>query len=499
MLMKYRKAIFLGVIFLLATGIRLYDLTDEPLEFHITRQLRGAANARAIYLNDIPDADQALADFSSKQLDQAGLIEPPLQEYFTAQIYKLLGGEKVWAGRLVSIFFWLVGGWALFSLSKEISTFAGGVASLCFYLFLPFGILFSRALMPDPMMVASTAISIWALVHWEKNQTTKWAMITGLATGYAILSKSVAGFILIVPFAAFILATMGFKRAIRNKQVWWIVGLTALPNLAFYYYGVFVHGGLLSSFSARFFPQLLVDASFYVRWLDKIEFKIGLIVFLFGVIGIAVMEQKKYQWLLGGWLAGYFLYGFIFPYHIWTHDYYHLPLIPIVAAMLAPAVSHLNASLQKKEYPAARTAIMFAGLALVVGYNLWTVRVELAKTDYRDVATHWQSIAVIFEDFPDDSVIALTSDYGRQLAFYGNLGVGIWPRTGDLSLAKLSGKTYSFDQIWDNVLEQDYRFFLITAFKQLESQKQLRDHLADNYPVFDQGPGYLIYDLNVQK
>jgi 4-amino-4-deoxy-L-arabinose transferase-like glycosyltransferase len=499
MLVKNRKAILLAVIFLLGAAIRLYDLTDEPLEFHITRQLRSAANARAIYFSGLQDVDQDLLDFSTDQLEQAGLIEPPLQEFFTAQIYKLIGSEKVWAGRLVSIFFWLVGGWAIFSLSKEFSSFAGGIASLCFYLFLPFGVLFSRALMPDPMMVASTAIAVWALVNWEKNQTTKWAVVTGLITGYAILSKSVAGFILILPFAFFILISLGFKQAVRSKQVWLIVVLTTLPNLAYYYYGIFVHGGLLSSFSARFFPQLLADSSFYVRWLDKIEFKFGLIVFLFGVIGIALVERKKFQWLLGGWLAGYFLYGFFFPYHIWTHDYYHLPLVPIIAAMLAPAVSHLYASVQKKEYPVYRTALVFAGLALLVGYNLWTVRVELAKVDYRNVAEHWSFIASLFDDYPDESVVALTGDYGRQLAFYGNIAVDVWPRTGDIALAQLSGKYTTFEKLWADIEEQEYRFFLITAFSQLELQTELREHLANNYEVFEQGLGYLIFDLNTPK
>ena len=36
-------------ILLLGLGLRLYDLTDQPIDFHSTRQLRNAVVARAIY------------------------------------------------------------------------------------------------------------------------------------------------------------------------------------------------------------------------------------------------------------------------------------------------------------------------------------------------------------------------------------------------------------------------------------------------------------------
>ena len=44
--------------FLLGLAVRLYDLTDPPLDFHPTRQLHSALIARGMYyqnLDDIPD------------------------------------------------------------------------------------------------------------------------------------------------------------------------------------------------------------------------------------------------------------------------------------------------------------------------------------------------------------------------------------------------------------------------------------------------------------
>ena len=47
----------LSLLLLLGLGIRLYDLTDAPLDFHPTRQLRGALIAPGIYYRWLPHAD----------------------------------------------------------------------------------------------------------------------------------------------------------------------------------------------------------------------------------------------------------------------------------------------------------------------------------------------------------------------------------------------------------------------------------------------------------
>ena len=44
-------------LFALGLAIRLYDLTDPPLDFNPTRQLRGAIMARGYYYEMLPDAD----------------------------------------------------------------------------------------------------------------------------------------------------------------------------------------------------------------------------------------------------------------------------------------------------------------------------------------------------------------------------------------------------------------------------------------------------------
>lgn len=494
---KYAGALLVVVVFALGALIRLYDATDEPLEVHATRQLHSARIARGFYYQDNPDIPLEKRQFVAQEMDSRSLIEPSIIEWLSAQTYKLVGQEHPWIARYYSIAFWMLGGLALFSLTRDFSSTAGGVAAISFYFFLPFGVHFSRVFMPDPMMTAFTVIAIWALYQWEKRRTIPWALFAGLVTGYAILTKSVAGFILIFPFAFFTISSLGFKGALRNRQVWLIVFFAALPSAIYYYYGIVINGTLGSQFSGRFFPQMWSDPGFYVKWLDRLESSFGLITVLIGVFGIALARRTAVLWLLVGWWLGYIVYGFTFPYHLLTHVYYHLPLVPIIAATLAPAAAALYEKLLALPKPWFRTAILLTGLAVVVAHSMWTVRVELAKKDYRQAPEYWQSVAAVFTDYPNEKIIALSFDYGQQLSYYGELSTTHWSTIGDLNYQALQGKESTFEDRWSAT--DGFRFFLVTSPNLFERDVELYERLTNRYQIFAEGLSFVVYDLAAPK
>ena len=81
--------------FLLGLAVRLYDITDPPLDFHPTRQLHSALIARGMYyqnLDDIPDWQRERA---VDQWKAEGLIEPQIMEHLTAFTYRIIGAPKL--------------------------------------------------------------------------------------------------------------------------------------------------------------------------------------------------------------------------------------------------------------------------------------------------------------------------------------------------------------------------------------------------------------------
>src|SRR3990172_3108475 len=239
------------VMFSLGLGIRLYDLTDEPLDFHPTRQLRSAIMARGMYYYLSPSAPEWERQQAIEQLAGESLIEPPIFESVVALTYRLIGSDAVWVARLYASLFWIIGGVALFFLASAMTSPDGGVLATAYYLFVPFGVIASRSFQPDPLMVMFILLALWAFYRWYRQQSWKSAILAGVLAGIALFVKAVALFPVLFALAAFILVARGLRRAIRDPQIWVIALLAALPVLAYHIYGVYVLGSLESQFAGR--------------------------------------------------------------------------------------------------------------------------------------------------------------------------------------------------------------------------------------------------------
>jgi hypothetical protein len=120
------------------------------------------------------------------------------------------------------------------------------------------------------------------------------------------------------------------------------------------------------------------------------------------------------------------------------------------------------------------------------------VRSEMKSVDYRPQVAYW---AEIREKIGDQvSLIALTEDYGNRLAYWGWQLDDEWPTTGDQNLRELAGKAKTFDEIF-NDRSVGKQYFLVTQFKQFDSQPDLKDKLFNTYPILEQTPDYIIFDL----
>jgi hypothetical protein len=175
---------------------------------------------------------------------------------------------------------------------------------------------------------------------------------------------------------------------------------------------------------------------------------------------------------------------------MYTHNYYHLQLVPIVGASLGVVGQALyeQVARQPRLWQALLTGILLVGVA----YPSWVSIAEFNRESYRSEPTYWQEIA---SHLPTDGkIIALTQDYGYRLMYYGWRKVTLWPTRGERTLASLRGSAKEFEAYFGKRTEgKDY--FLITAFGQFNDQPDLEQMLTDHYPLVSQGDGYLIYLL----
>src|SRR5512136_142891 len=210
--------IALAAALLASFGLRMINLKDPPLDFAGTRQLFSALKARGLYYEHATNVPEATR-IQAISLGDVGIVEPPVLENIVAQTYRLTG-EHLWIARIYSSFFWVMGGLALFLLIREIASSAAAMIATLFYLFVPFGVVASRAFMPDPLMVCLIIFSLWALRCWQNTGSWKWAIAFGILAGAALFVKNLSAFIIVGGFAGVIIGAKGLKRSIRNLQVW---------------------------------------------------------------------------------------------------------------------------------------------------------------------------------------------------------------------------------------------------------------------------------------
>lgn len=492
-LLTSRKwVVWVILVFLFGLGaiIRFYDLTDAPLDFHPTRQLHSALIARgmAAQASDLYPAEQA--EIAIQQWKLEGLIEPPIMERLTAFTYLALGREVLWAARIYAILIWLLGGVGLYLLVKELKSIDAAIIALIFYLFLPYSALASRAFQPDPLLVCSIIWAWWAAVKWARNSSWKWTVVAGLLSGFAIFVKSTAVFFLLGAYIGLVLFGKGIRFTIKDKRTWLLVLLAVLPYTAFHIYGVYITGQLASQFSLRFFPQLWLQPAFYLQWIGQVNGTVGFPFFLAAVLGIFLLPEKSHRAMLAGVLLGYFLYGMTFTHHITTHDYYHLPLVPLVAAGVGIAFSTLARQLLGPKWLAR--LILVAVLLGWIGVNAWDVRVTLKRNDYRPEAAIWKELGeTLGQGTP---VVGLLHDYGYRLEYWGWVTPSVWFTSGDLRYRELAGQTFDFETLFIETTAGK-QYFVVTLFGEYDSQPELKAKLEKGYPVYKQTGDYLIFDL----
>lgn len=493
---KKFTVIVLLVLFLLGgIGIRLIDFTDLPLDFASTRQFHSLLLARSYYYQmdtlDTLSMPQELRTFAIDKAKAEPIVEPPILEHLVALTYRVIGHEYILVGRIYSILFWVLGGIPIFLLSRRILSINGAFAVLAYYLFEHFGILASRSFQPDSMMIMFLLWALYFQIRWAQADSLKNAIFAGVFTGLAILIKAPMIFFAGLPFALLTLQK-GFKFWSKNGRVYLMAILALAPGLVYNLISATAGGNAGAILGGRFYPQLYTQLSWYVQWLTTLKATVGQVPFVIGLLAFFLIKDKSTRTYYAGLWIGYLLYGFTFAYHIYSHNYYQLPLLVILALGFGIILMLIFEKLEENNLNwLAKIAIFFI-FVFSVGMVTQRVHSYLNQTDYRPDAQKFTELGNIVGH--DVSVIALTQDYGYPLSYWSYIGPSLWPTSADRDLKNIVGASDpAFQQLFKE-LTVGKDAFLVTRLDEFEKQTDLKDHLLSNYPN-QQGDDYYIFDL----
>ena len=479
-------------LFALGFGVRLIGLTQPPLDFHPTRQLHSAEIARGLYYATLPGVPAWQRDFAITGQLRRGLIEPQVLETVSAWLFHIVGGEELWAPRVLSIAFWTLGAWFVYCIARRWCGRVGAVAAAGYLLFSPYAVTASRAFMPDPLMVCLLCGAAWAASRWVTTRpgagTWPWAALTGALAGAGLFIKPVAGFFL-APFLA-VLVLRRFGRDAFGRPEVWLAGLLTVLPLASYLVVTTLNGREVLGLGSRFFPDKWTDPAFYTAWGTMLVTVLGSGWAFAGLMGLVLLPQRPLRAGLLGWVVGYLALGFTVSHHMSTHDYYSMPLVPVVALGLGAltAAAWQSVSPTRRGVRAGLVAVLC--LALAVGSVVAGSR--LAAVDARGQALRWRYLGNSFE--PASQIVGLTPDYGHAFTYYGWRSYTWWPTTHDRALMP---ETADFERYWPQ-RTHGKDFFLVTDFGQLDAQPDLRTHLLAHCLARTTSGPFWVFDLRDQ-
>jgi 4-amino-4-deoxy-L-arabinose transferase-like glycosyltransferase len=492
--LRWLHGLLLALLMLGGALFRLSDLTDAPLDFHPTRQIRSAIIARGMYYQNLPGVPEWQREYAIRQWQAQELIEPAIIETLSAATYVLAGGEYPWIGRLYSILFWLLGGVGLYLLARRLMDTDSALIALALYLGWQYAIIASRSFQPDPLMVAAVVWALWGLVEWQRQPGWGRAMVAGLLGGLALYIKFTAVFFIAGGWLGVIVAGGNWKGWLRNRQFWLAAGLIALLPLMYSLYATLVLGSLQSQFSLRFFPAMWIDAVTYLRWWNRLIGVIAMPWLAVAALGFFTLRERSNRGLLLGWGAGYLIYGLLFSYYTATHDYYHLPLLPLAALGAGAALRALFHRMSgNQRWLCLVVALVVALIFLSEG---WAARTLLRRVNYRAEVARIEQIAAQFS--PQDHLVSMAEHYSLPLVYWGWLRTTHWFGAGDFALREAAGQPIDLQAYFQAQLS-GRDFFLITDFEELDRQPQVEEWLNAHFPVFAQGEGYRVYDIRQQK
>ncbi|MEJ7568868.1 MAG: glycosyltransferase family 39 protein [Gaiellaceae bacterium] len=416
--------VVLLVLLLLAFAIRLDGISAPPFDNGVARQFHAALVARIYYLESSTGLTPQQQSILATLEDDVELIEPPIMELLAAGAYHLAGREVLWAPRTLSALWWVLGVFLLYLIAGRLMRPVAALVACAVYLFLPFAVLTSRSFQPDPLLVAAILAAVLTIVRYdERPSRERLAAATAVSATALLIKPGIAVSFVFAVFLALSLRRIGVRGAILNGR-FAAFCLCVVPMFAWYVYGTVVQTFLGGHFGDKVSPSLLGDWEFWNSWWREITYvltyplgqeTITVFVLVASAAGLLVAPPGRPRTLLGALWAGYALFGLIFTVHISSHNYYSLPLVPIVALSLGSLCDAVLARVRLTEWLAA--IVVGVGGALVAVTVVAKLHPVSTNPEFSAKAARYTAIGRAADHTP--RALYVDMHYGDPASYYG--------------------------------------------------------------------------------
>ncbi len=324
--------------------------------------------------------------------DSKGFVESEFQLYpfIVSLLYYLFGVNDMW-GRLLSVIFSLFTVYGLYLLVRKTISERVAFWSAFLYAIIPLNIFYSRAFMPESMMLMCIVFGIYFFVKWIEDEKWKSLIYSALFISISILLK-IPTLYIGLPLVYLAFGKYRFK-IFSDYRLWIYSALVLIPVILWYWHAhnLFLQTGL--SFGIWGFGvdkwgnfKLLISPEFYntVFFKSITERHLTWAGFIPFIAGLFIKREGKHEKLFDYWLISVLIYFLIVAGGNKTHEYYQLPFIlPAVVFAGKAFVRYLPLNNIASSFSMHKIRFAFFALCLVLIGVVSSIRITvLTRGEY---------------------------------------------------------------------------------------------------------------------
>jgi len=496
--MLAKNQILLVILF---TGllVRLWRINIPLLEFYPTRQVQTAEITQNLIKDNFNLFYPRVDYFGPNRVYY--MYEFPGYNLIVAALHQISGNVSDINGRIVSIFSYLVAIIFLYKIAAELLNKQIALIAIFFFSLFPLNVLVSRSFQPDEMMLASSLGSLHFLILWLKKGAWKFLIFSSLLFAWAVLIKVVAVVFLFLPII-YILHKGSTKKYQPLPVIYLLVSL--VPSMLWYFHAFEVSTRLNTASSTAFNlfiwfdPENLINPKYYSTIFgheyNLVILPAGMVLFLIGLLSKLNKKQTIAYW----WLGSVVLYFLIFNKHNMTHEYYHLPFLPIASIFIGIGA--------KKIIDSLNGLVISKNLFLVLCFLLLTVLMlppTLARA-YKPIDRFSNVLdaagALKRVSNPNDLIVGIM-DRGPTLVYYAdrvgwNLGLDKERQLKEEEFyTGKSAQTTSPIVDLNTYVDKGAKYLAIGNVDQLDANVSFKNYVYNNFKLIEETNKFLIFDL----
>lgn len=494
-IIKYKYEI---IIILIAIAIRIIMIWQPIIEVTSTRQVMTASVARNFFYHGY--------NIFYPQLDFNGsgpslyAVEFPIFQFLVAILYFVTNSVNEIYGRLLNIAFFIGALFPLYQLVRKYTNINTARWSILLFSFSPLSILYSRAFIPETMMICLFLYSLWLFDRWLDDEKFYIYAILMLITATAVIVRPYA---LIMLFPMFYLAWYKYKsRLFLRLPLLIFPFVIILPSLLWYYSMWSMSRGMVGVpdlWSSHIWDLSILTKQIYYKnmWNSISGTALTPLCLPFVILGLLFKEDNEKAYFFHAWFLGVMVFFITIAEPNAFHDYYQFSLIPVASVFFGKAIDKLQPTISRGsfwELPIGKIFMIVFAVIVILFYirpifgsshsNIVTIGKSVQElTSSNDLVVAAQSTGPAFLYYCDRKGWAFMIQRSKLVQTYIDQGAAL----DELILDPI--------KILESYRKEGAAFFVAADMKEFNGEPAFESYMRARYNIVRETPTYIIFDI----